>query len=82
MTYDHEDNGLELLATITKDTCLAAGAKYNTINDKYMLFGFNIYAIDEDNVDLLETFETLEQAEYIRETIFNKMMAGQELIII
>ena len=82
MTYNHKDNSIETLATITKDTSLAIGAKYNTIDNKHMLFGYNVYAIDGDNATILETYETPKEAEYTREIIFNKLIQGQELIIL
>ena len=81
-TYDHEKQGLDILATITKDTSLAIGAKYNTIDNKHMLFGYNVYAIDLPNVSLLETYETPKEAEYMREIIFNKLIQGQGMIIL
>jgi len=80
--FNFAENELEFLAEITKDTSLAVGPKYNTIKDKHMLWGFNLFAVDGDNAVLLETYESEEEAAAARELIFNKLVTGQEVIVV
>jgi len=84
-TFDHENEGLEELTHITLETPIAVAPKWH-INDEgeEILFGYNVYALDIENgtFELLETYDTQLQAEFVQSRIIEVSRTQQSLVIL
>ena len=81
--YEWEDNGLEDVVEITQETAIAIAPKYNYVTSgELVLFGYNVYAILDENTVLLETYNTEEEAKFIWNDIYWKLQAGESVIMV
>lgn len=82
VTYDHDTQGLEPLAEISRVTALAVAPKYYEYNSAIKFGGWNLYAIEGKEATLLETYETEEEAVWVRDSITQNIKAQAEMIIV
>jgi|GEM_PF-6087101 len=81
---DPETHNLEPLAEITITTALAVAPKWceRYTRPGVFLAGWNLYAIENDQAVLLETYEEEHEAVWVRANIIRNLEANAELVII